>query len=237
MLSPQTLKAMSDEVDKARSSVFEEPASRSSCCTSQETSQYSETNSNKDDGFWHQASTGEEFDSRPPLMWPPDTPDGQLLSWVPILLPSPLLALEPLRDEALSGPWETLGDGALATKDVQPKIPEDEELLLPQVAPSHGHLPPRGENHMRPGNHPPLAGMDTGFRIPRLQVNHSGAPRAFDDSELSKALQSQFELLCGQLATGLIDAIDLAGKSVERASAKNQHGFSNNRRKGQSIDL
>lgn len=155
---------------------------------------------------------------------PPPTPNGQLLSQVPIDLINPAaINADSSEHVGLTGDWEPVG-----SLEAQPNLKKSNSpgeakwngLVETGFPLTHGpglfthrHIPMNG--HVQPARD-----STTEQRIARLHAQ--GCDRAtasLVDSEL-QAIQSQLEWVCGQLAIGLNEAIDMAGRSVERAYAR-----------------
>lgn len=154
-----------------------------------------------------------------PVM-PAATPNGQLLSWVPIGITQLHSTAAQYSDElALKGSWSALETTSV---DADPRIPKESEAdaLSARYLEAHWHHRRQGDCANAQSGGKPTAPL----KIPKLQFASTGAGPPFDDSDL-KEIQAKFEWICGQLASSLKDAIDIAGRSVERTYANKSAGL------------
>lgn len=147
---------------------------------------------------------GFEYEERPLPSSPPQTPNGQLLSWVPV----GVTILDDAREDAhLTGEWEPVASASLSvhkTTSEESKLSSANTLGLP------------ADRCYECERHVPI-GTRTSERQ-RCKAKDSTTTSALVEMEL-QGLRSQFEWICKQLASDLGDAINIAGRSVERAHA------------------
>lgn len=177
----------------------------------------------------HAPKVGDHFDVGPfhevngslPPSPPRMTPNGQLLHWIPVVDPDyiPPAGYAFTENVTLTGSWSQLDGNGLET---EVRIPMEADPLRTSkgAAVSSNHI---AREYLHNGQSTKWTdfGSEIAIKIPRLHTVSAGA----EDPEL-EALQLHLKTICGQLATqlaaGLNDVVDLAGKSFK----KNSNGMS-----------